>query len=315
MENQIILNLQNKEDIEKGIKALLGENYTPFITFLSKYLFDESEKYDTPFNLSYLENNIDINWESIDIKNLWLVNYHFTTRNNKEVIIDNPIHHLRYLVNEETSLKTFLKKHNIAFDVENQLMRVEDRTYNILDHGDDNNTPLFWIDTKLNTDPEVWAFARVLDIGEYNNDFPDYPEFIRNVADVLEDDTDFLDDWKSTYGKPYVIEFKEHLSKIKIYDDHPSSCDEDTMKKRLINILLTLLLSSLRSCSFVIFEDIFGENDILKIATALNRLNDYNNDDSHDVLITSLLKGNDLEPENIIKIWDYEEFQKRSPFE
>ena len=68
MENQIILNLQNKEGIEKGIKALLGENYTPFITFLSKYLFDESEKYDTPFNLSYLENNIDINWESIDIK-------------------------------------------------------------------------------------------------------------------------------------------------------------------------------------------------------------------------------------------------------
>ncbi|MDD1505892.1 hypothetical protein PVA17_24575 [Lysinibacillus sp. CNPSo 3705] len=317
MDNHFLLDLQSKKGIDEGIKFLLGKNYTRVKEFLSQYLFEESEEFDVAFDLRYLEHNIEIDWESIDISNLWIKSYHFTTRNNKADVFSSLIYNLPHMVTADTTLKTFFKKHHIEFDLENHLVHIEGKTYNIHEHDDDSHNPMYWIDAKLYTDPEVWAFARTLDISNYNNEFPDTPEFIKNVADILKDAESFLNDWADTFGQPFVIEFKEHLSKIKIYDGYDGEFSDDdgdsclVMKKRLLNLLLSLYLRNLRKCGFEVFKEFLPEEDISKIAHALCRLNEHQTGD-FDMILTSLLKGNNVAVENIINVWDYKEFQERS---
>ncbi len=80
------------------------------------------------------------------------------------------------------------------------------------------------------------------------------------------------------------------------------------MKKRLINLLLSLYIRNLRTCGF---EELLPEDDIFKYATALGRLNKHNTSD-FDLLATSIVKGRHVDVDNIIKVWDYDDFIKKS---
>ncbi len=143
MDNSYILDLQTKEGIDEGIKYLLGKNYSKFKAFLTTYLFEESEEFDVPFDLNYLTENIDIDWESIDISEIWLKNYHFTTRNSKDETLNSPIYDLRYMVTQDTNLKAFFYKRQIEFDLINHQVIVEGETFDIFDHNDEIHNPLY----------------------------------------------------------------------------------------------------------------------------------------------------------------------------
>ncbi|AVD54555.1 hypothetical protein CKF96_03350 (plasmid) [Priestia filamentosa] len=147
---------------------------------------------------------------NIDLNDLWIKIYHFTTRANKEEAFVE-IQSLFYLLSNDTTFREFFRYHGVEFDLDKSSLKVNGEMHNLLEVNNLANEALRWIHTKLYTDSEVWGFVRVLDIREYNSDFPERPEFVSHVAKLLKDDGFLIDDWNKRYGNPYVIEFKQPL--------------------------------------------------------------------------------------------------------
>ncbi|MEH7143151.1 hypothetical protein [Priestia megaterium] len=324
MKNTFVLDLQKYSGVREGLAWILGREYKDFEYLLARYMFyDEGE-----LTLEYIEDKIKIDWGSMDLKNLWIKVYHFTTRaNEEEAFVD--ICNLFYLLSNDTEFREFFKSHGVEFYLDKLQLMANGEVYNFGDVKNSMNEALEWIHTKLYKDSEVWGFVRVLDINEYNTDFPERPEFITNVAELLKDGTLLLDDWNEKYGKPYVIEFKQPFYSIQIssncmvykndfmrkeyLDEEEFEAKQDQYELELKRGLFSLLLA--------IFMDNVSRYGVSELA---------NNDDEDR---KGLFKHREVErlyggfeqtvcavaPKNvnipssqILKVWEFEDFQKNA---
>jgi ribosomal silencing factor RsfS len=326
MNNSFILDLQTYKGVREGLTWMLGNENNEFENILAEYMFDEDLEMQDEFTLEYIEDKLKIDWDLIDLKNLFIKVYHFTTRANKEESFDD-IYNLYFLLSNDTEFREFFKSHAVEFDLKNSQLKVCGKIYDLLEVENSNNEALEWIHTKLYIDPEIWGFVRVLDIRGYNSDFPERPEFITHVAELMKDGSALLDDWKKKYGNPYVIEFKQPFYSVQILNDYILSKKEFMRKEYLDeeefenmkNQYELELKRGLFSLVLAIFMDNVSRYGISDLAK------------NHDEVIKGLLNNNVIEklyggfgesicavvPKNsnihsngIIQVWEFEEFQK-----
>jgi len=324
MKNAFILDLQSYNGIREGLAWILGGKYKDFENLLARYMFnDEGE-----LTLEYIENKMKIDWCNIDLNNLWIKVYHFTTRANKEEAFAD-ICNLFYLLSNDTEFREFFRSYGVEFYLNKSQLKVNGEIYNLGDNENLINEALEWIHTKLYIDPEVWGFVRVLDIKEYNSDFPENPEFITHVAELLKDGALLKDDWNKKYGNPYVIEFKQPFYSVQIISDY-ISYKKDFMKKEYLDeeefeTNQDQYELELKKGLFRLLLAIFMDN------VSRYGINELAN--NHDEEIKGLLKHGEIErlygdfeqticavaPKDvnipycrILKVWEFDDFQKKA---
>ncbi|MGM0830244.1 MAG: hypothetical protein ACQEU4_18635 [Bacillota bacterium] len=326
MKNSFILDLQTYKGVKEGLKWILGQKYIDFEALLAQYMFDGEIEKEDEFTLEYIEDKLEIDWASIDLCNLWIKVYHFTTRANKKETFDD-IYNLFYLLSNDTEFREFFKSHGVEFQLDKSQLMVNGEIYNLLEVANSMNYALKWIHTKLYTDPEVWGFVRVLDIKEYNTDFPERPEFITHVSELLKDDAVIIDDWNKKYGNPYIIEFKQPFYSVQILHDFISYKndfmrkeyldDEEfetvkvqyelELKKGLFSLVLSIFMDNVSR--FGISE--FANNRDENIKGLLNSSVIEKIYGGFGESICAVIPKNINIPRNrIIQVWEFEEFQK-----
>ncbi|MFP7176470.1 hypothetical protein [Priestia filamentosa] len=327
MKNSFTLDLQTYKGVSEGLKWFLGSKYKDFEKLLLKYMFDEEEPQEE-LTLQYIEETLEVDWCSVDLNNLWIKIYHFTTRANKEEAFVE-IQNLFYLLSNETKFRDFFRYHGIEFELNKSLLKVNGEIYNLLEIKNSANNALEWIHTKLYTDSEVWGFVRVLDITEYNSDFPERPEFVSHVADLLKDDGVLIDDWNRQYGKPYVIEFKQPFYSVQISSNFILSkndfmrenyLDEEEFelmrnqydlekKKGLFRLLVTIFMDN-------VSRDALSEsasNRDEEVRRLLRNSSIKRLYGGFAEMICAVVSKNINIPHNeILKVWEFEEFQKNA---
>lgn len=325
MKNQFILDLQTNDGVKEGLKWILGNEYDSFESLLAQYIYDDNQEL---FTLEYIHEKLKIDWESIDLNNLWIKVYHFTTRANEDKAFGD-IYNLFYLLTNETGFREFLRSHGIEFYLDKSEIAVDGSIYNLSEAGSSMNEALKWIHTKLYTDPEVWGFVRVLDIREYNSDFPDRPEFITNVAELLKDGSYLIDDWDEKYGKPYVIEFKQPFYSLQIYNNFliykndfmkKEHLDEEEfvtmrdqyeleMKKGLFSLLLAIFMDN--ASRYGLTELAKNDDERIKCLLKSNVIErDYGG--YGRTICAAVQKNENVPPDRILKAWEFEKFQENA---
>lgn len=306
----------------------LGEKYKDFENLLAQYMFDDDIEKQEELTLEYIEGKLKIDWGNIDLNNLCIKVYHFTTRAYKEESFDD-IYNLYYLLSNDTEFREFFKSHGVEFDLNKSQLKVYGEIYNLQEVEDSNYEALEWIHTKLYTDPEIWGFVRVLDIREYNSDFPERPEFITHVAELLKDGTSLINDWNARYGKPYVIEFKQPFYSLQIFNDFilykndymvENYLDEEEfasiqdqyelgLKKGLFSLVVAIFMDNVSR--YGISELANNKDDKIKgliNSGVVERLyGGFGN-----TICAAIPKNFNIPSNRIIKVWEFEEFQTNS---
>ncbi|MCT4792696.1 MULTISPECIES: hypothetical protein [Exiguobacterium] len=311
---EYVLNLQDSNEVIKGLWWMLQKNHENFNEVLKNYIISEEIEQLKEFNVEYIEGKINIDWDMIKLDNLKLKSFHFTTRDNAESIEN--IYNLQYLLSNDTDFNRFLIHHGVKFDLENFKVEIDNKVYTLKN----KNNPLFddmdWISHKIFQDFEVWGFARIRNIKDYNNDFPNNPEFISHVSEVVHSKSEFLKDWKEKYGEPYVIEFDKKISEIKIsngfFGNNKELISKDdflNFKKGLLDLLISINMDNLTRIGIKhLVKNDEEHNKGLGNLWFLEKV--YSQ--SEPCLITVLLKNQNVYKKEIQKIWYLEEFENFS---
>lgn len=324
MQNSFVLDLQSQDSIKAGLKWLLKDKYKDFNNLFAQYIFSDNLDEKEEFTLNSIEEELGIDWNKIDLENLEIKIYHFTTRTENQPIQD--IYNLYYLLSNETQLSNFFKSHKIEFELENFKLYVNGKVFNLKEKGFSSNEALYWIHTKLYIDPEIWGFLRVKDIRDYNSDFPNRPEFISHVADLLGSGTSLLEDWDNTYGVPCVIEFNQPFHSVQILSDfilykkdfmrREFLSEEEfgyfrdqyilEMKKGLCDLLIALFMDNVSR--FGVKELARDRKENIKGLLNGGRIKKMYGGFGMN-LCAVLPKNTNVSKSKITKVWDYNEFQ------
>ncbi|WP_153731757.1 hypothetical protein [Sporosarcina obsidiansis] len=335
---KIIIDLQTFSGVKQSLKNLLDDNFERFEKRLIEFLKDESfnEKIDTEF----LKENKLFDLSNINYENIYFKGFHYTTRGSSKSCYED-IKPLPRMLTEETTLKQFFTKYGIEFDLENNTLIHNDVRHEII-----SNDKMSSIETKVNTDPEVWAFLRTKDITYYFRDNYGIPEFVGDIYRYLDYNSEFLEEWKRLYGVPWVIEFVYPLSRMDVYanfhemgknsflkeqnglDDESENyyIEEfkryqikgtvDLVLKTYLGMLKRYLIPEIFDCKegieYLIDIDFHNENK----DELFNQLNEYSVytkniqvfDDEHLEIIMAVNKGEVVPSELIVKNWDIDEF-------
>lgn len=316
----IIIDLQSFMGVKKSIASLIKCDFHEFEQLIKKQILHETE--DRLIDVELLVKEDIVDFDKFKLEDIYFKVYHFTTRSSKENCIQD-IFDLPTALTTDTELRNFLASFDIEVFPDKQLIKIGTATMPISKKGEFNN-----IYSKLYVDPEVWGFLRTLDITEYQNVYPNFPEFINNIANVVEDKTEFESAWQSNHGNPFVIEFIHPYNKLSIYGNNIElSKDgfkkdvlindvefENYQKQGLIKLLLGLYFGMLKRCDKnELLAAEFKEygNDRLKHTKLFIRLGEYLNqyDDEQSEIRTALDKGENVVADNIIKVWGFDDFQ------
>lgn len=320
-----VIDLQGLEGVKTSLQMLLGDKFNDFENHIRDLI--DNEKVDEIIDVNYLLDKelIDLSRWSVD--DIYLKIYHFTTRKNKDECYSDLLD-LPSVLTQETFFSKFLNEFKISFDLKKDEMYFKGNTYNLKS----SNEKIKNIASKIYTDPEIWGFLRVIDISKYQDDFPNRPEFIGNLLEFFGYSEAFDNKWKNEYGNPYVIEFEMPLDKVQAYlncdiyinksqymkekylDEEDFSVEDFQLhqKKILVELLLRTYFGILKRYPYtILYEKIKELMESIKKSTAYNKyLSNYDNESSQ--LIACVNKGQIVPKENIINVWDFEDFQRKA---
>lgn len=321
---KIVVDLQSLNGVKNSLTMLLGDKFNDLENHI-RNLIDNGEINEI-IDVHYLLDKEFIDLSKWSVDDVYLKVYHFTTRKNKNECYSDLLD-LPSALTRETSLSRFLKEFKISFDISKGEMYHNGTSYNLKSE----NERIEDISCKIYIDPEVWGFLRVIDINNYQSDFPHRPEFIGNVLEFFGYSEIFDSKWKNEYGNPYVIEFEMPLDKIQAYlgsifinksqymkenylDEEDFSVEDFQLhqKKMLIELLLRTYFGILKRYPYtILYEEIEELMESVEKSIAYNEyLSKYDNESSQ--LIACVNKGQVVPKENIIKVWDFEDFQRKA---
>lgn len=323
--SKLIIDLRGFEGVKSSLQQLLGKDFSIFEYHLKECI--DNKHFNEIIDAEYLVENELIDMDSWSIEDIHFKIYHFTTRKSLNACKDT-IWDLPSVLTKETDLKKFLLEFQISFDLENHMMRVGDKFYDL--KSEDRR--IRKIASKIYIDPEVWGFLRVLDIRKYQDVFPEKPEFIRDILEFLGYSSKFNEKWKQEYGNPYVIEFELPLESLQIYtnssiyfnksqylqenyiDEDEFSLDEFRLHQKymLVNLLIKTYFGVLKRYAY---DELYGKVDDLmdSIQLGLSMTSFLKNyEEELQQIIVCLNKGEHVCREQIIKVWEFEDFQLKA---
>lgn len=297
MANKIILDFQSFTGINKSLEYFLGDKIRELREILHKKLNGRKHDVEENFYISEYEDKLNLDWDRVILKDLFLKIFHFTTR-KQNVVVEN-IYNLSFLLSNKTDFRDFFEQHNIKFDIENQLMFLKEEVIDL--SKEDLLYPFFNVRAKIYYDCEVWGFLKIKDFSKYNNEFPSRPEFVSNIASLLDNKNEFLANWAQTNGTPYVIEFIKPLGSTTIMTNLI------TDKKKYIK--------STGIAEWELKDETENKKCELEIKRGLCDLlidlyiSHLTNSD-HNELRVVLQNGENVYKNHITKVWEYADFQK-----
>lgn len=326
----IIIDLQSFLGVKKSLASLLKCDFHEFEQLVKKQILDETE--DRLIDVEMLLEEDKVDFDSFKLEDIYFKVYHFTTRSSEEKCMQE-ILDLPTALTTDTELRNFLAGFNIEVVPSKQLIKIGTAALPISEEGEFEK-----IHSKLYVDPEIWGFLRTLDITKYQNVYPNYPEFIHDIANVVEDKIEFESAWQINYGKPFVIEFIHPYNRLNIYGNNidvsvggfikeyglfENELDsyaiefENYQKKGIINLLLGLYFGMLKRCDM---DELLAEeskeyrSDVIKHAELLIRLNGYLNqyDGEQSEIRTAIYKGDNITTDSIVKVWGFNDFQTQA---
>lgn len=154
---------------------------------------------------------------SIDIENMSIIAFQVTSNNNEcAEIKKNGLHNLQWVLNNDTSLNSFLHQKGIDFNVKERIMYIGTNGYDVnYDNYIESNCVSIKKDCaekighKLYYDYQINAFLFCEDINSYST-IHKAPEFLLTLSSFNKNTQGVDYQWEKI-TKPYVVKFKSKL--------------------------------------------------------------------------------------------------------
>lgn len=178
-------------------------NYSYWNDIYEKYQYTYTLYPDEVRDIIIKQNNIKL---AVTSKELFFVLLHITTSaNNCEDIKNKGIYDLEWVIENDTELSRFLYDNGITFDIQNQLMYVDDIPRNIAEND---------IGFKIYKDKDICGCFQIDKKIPYGGNVHFRPEILHNIDEsVSGKDLSYI--WHNTH-KPYIIKFQVPYSNMDI---------------------------------------------------------------------------------------------------
>lgn len=194
---------------------------------ISKYNIEKYLNRSKDYNVIDFIEKFNINLMELDTDKAFIRNTHITTLfDGYEDLIKYGFIDLQKALTYDTNLKNFLKDNNIYFDIENQIIVIDDINYDL---KSDSKCKSFTLYLKIHDrNGEREAFITGTDHG-YScvNKYPEIIDDIEKFCDYIGASKNLTEKWEKIHnGKYCVIEFDVNVNYIKYEYDH-YFCDYD----------------------------------------------------------------------------------------
>ncbi|AJC24367.1 hypothetical protein IGX41_19220 [Bacillus velezensis] len=282
MDENLIFDISSLDSALDTLSSYLDLNRNQ----IAEYIINNKDEYCAEVFLK----KFGIKEESILRDKIMLVALHATFNDDDcKAIKDNGLLNLQEALTEDTSLKRFLNKYDIRFDIRKKILFYKDKKiyleskpsgYLLQSRREKIISNIY---RKLYGDYQINAFLHTDNALEYDGFNYMRPEFLQNLA-CLPGLSDIEIEWEDLH-KPYIIKFKSSLVD---YEDFTFlDGEEHNLYGKEHKYLL--ILKSL----------------ITKALQAINSIFHYY---SKSEFVAYLLKNCKVEPLNIIKIYNEEEY-------
>lgn len=184
---------------------------------------------------------VDRSLDDKDINDLHLLVVHITTNNDEcQTIREIGLVNLQQALTMDTPLRRYLKKYNIQFDINNNLMCTKDEFHEIkydssFYETETSNGKLNSVARKIYFDHQINGFFCIQDTKGYGGYVHLRPEIIYDLAQLGSKPYEFERGWIEV-NKPYVIKFKaplEYFTHYSFYNNIDEFKDDYTEKMAL----------------------------------------------------------------------------------
>ena len=214
---------------------------------IDDYIFNNTKDYDVD---NFLETyNIDL--QKIHIENMQLIVQHITTNDDKCGSLEKfGLLNLQQSLTMETTLKKYLDRFNIHFDISNKWMFCNETKIDIPYKSDDISLPsdsqkhrICRVAHKIYYDYQISGFFSMENETDYGGRVHERPEFLHNLKELFKSSL-IEDTWKKSV-RPYLITFKASLDSFawfSFYDQKYEYEDDYLSKEELVKWLINKAL-------------------------------------------------------------------------
>lgn len=237
MKNTLIYDFSRFDKALESLGNYLGIADVAINLYLSEYRDNYSvEGFLKNFNIK--ENKLLEN-------ELLLTALHVTTSNNEcRDIIKYGLVDLQEAVTIDTLLNRYLEEQQINIIVEEKKVKYRDKLYDISKgfsemkfNSSDKERLSYEVNRKLYFDPQINAFFSRENVLNYGGDVHQRPEFIQNLAQMLEE-PEIESGWKNLHGMQcYVIKFHAPISDYELYTFGIKQSDLQEVDSKEIEIM------------------------------------------------------------------------------
>ncbi|HAT4301373.1 TPA: hypothetical protein I9089_001437 [Clostridium perfringens] len=254
MKEEFLYDMTNLEGTLNSLKELVNVKHYMDIV---RYVSDNKEEFSCKQFCEYF--NIDFN--QLNIENIYLKIMHVTTNDNCCKDIEKyGLMPLSEVINKNTSLKKYLNKKNINIDLENKLIKRDDR---IIDLNNSKSNAIKHLYYKLYKDGGIDGFVSSSNPLDYAGEIKLRPEILSNISQVFSDYS-IDNDWRYNKNKDtYIINFKTSVHNVLSFENWDKEyCDaiEDFCNDKECYIKKFLIEESLRRINNELFYNNIVEN-------------------------------------------------------